>query len=455
MKHLIIFLMLFGTNLKSIIGQTVFTVTNTNDSGVGSFRQAVSDANATPATDTIAFNISGSGPHTIQPSSLLPIISEPVVIDGTTDPDFAVIPVIELDGSNAGNTDGLWISAGNSTVKGLVINRFQRNGILIDTNSGNTVIGNFIGMNVTGTALFPNGEDGVRVVNSSNNIIGGLTIVERNIISGNEAHGINFFGSGSSGNRVEGNYIGIDITGTIDFGNAQDGVRFDGAPDNFVGGLTASPGTPPGNIISGNDRFGVFIVNTGAFGNQLKGNLIGTDALGTVAIGNSNSTVLITRSSNNTIGGIIDSARNVISGNHGPGVRIKEITAVGNRVLGNFIGTQIGGVSPLGNDGDGVSIDIGAVGNFIGGDESGAGNTIAFSFYVGVNVEEGQNNEILSNSIFNNSGSGIDLGDDGLTDNDPEDGDTEVSLYDIWIIRNQLSIEATGSFSTFYTFRNT
>src|SRR5207245_2771692 len=100
-------------------------VTNTNDSGPGSLRQAILDANANAGADMIAFNISGAGAHTIIPASALPTITDPVTIDGTTQPGFSGNPLIELNGSNAfGN--GFTINAGSSTVRGLIINRFKR-----------------------------------------------------------------------------------------------------------------------------------------------------------------------------------------------------------------------------------------------------------------------------------------------------------------------------------------
>lgn len=146
---------------------STFTVTNTNDAGAGSLRQAILNANASAGTDLIDFNIPGTGPHTIQPNSALPTITDPVVIDGTTEPDFAGTPIIELDGTNAGEVDGLVITAGNSTVRGLVINRFlEANGIFLQTNGGNVIEGNFIGTDVTGTTVLPNtGVAGVFVDN--------------------------------------------------------------------------------------------------------------------------------------------------------------------------------------------------------------------------------------------------------------------------------------------------
>ena len=158
-----------------------FTVTNISDSGPGSLRQAIVDANTNPGTDTITFNIPGTGPHTIQPTSALPTITDSVVIDGYTQPGASpntntpatglnTVLMIELDGGNMG-ANGLHITAGDSTVRGLVINRFRSSpdvwasgiGILLDTSGGNVIEGNFIGTDVTGTVDLGNSERGVAI----------------------------------------------------------------------------------------------------------------------------------------------------------------------------------------------------------------------------------------------------------------------------------------------------
>src|SRR6185295_17059681 len=96
--------------------------------------------------DTITFNIAGAGPHTINLTSALPTIGEAVIIDGWSEPDFAGTPVIELNGASAGaGADGLHITGGGSTVRGLVINNFSGDGIELATNGGNTIVGNIIG----------------------------------------------------------------------------------------------------------------------------------------------------------------------------------------------------------------------------------------------------------------------------------------------------------------------
>ena len=128
-----------------------FVVTNTNDSGLGSLRQAILDANANTGADNIRFLIPGAGVQTINLTSALPAITSPVVIDGTTQPGFAGSPIIELNGSGAAGATGLSITAGNSVVRGLVINRFAGEGIRLQTGGGNRIEGNYIGTNAAGT----------------------------------------------------------------------------------------------------------------------------------------------------------------------------------------------------------------------------------------------------------------------------------------------------------------
>ncbi|MHC4537331.1 MAG: LamG-like jellyroll fold domain-containing protein, partial [Planctomycetota bacterium] len=365
-----------------------FEVTNTDDSGSGSLRQAILEANTNPGLDIIAFNISGrsSGPYTIQPTSPLPHITDPVVIDGYTQPGAAPATdeaqatlLIELDGIKAGvgSVSGLIILAGNSTVRGLVINRFGDVGIHIQEKGGNIIEGNYIGTDVTGTVDQGNIDDGIRIWDAPDNMVGGATAEARNIISGNNDMGVEIILSGATGNKVQGNYIGTDVTGTTDLGNSTHGV-FINASGNTIG--DSSSGT--GNVISGNGGNGIIIHEIGATGNRILGNFIGTDVTGTVDLGNQTDGVQIRSAANNTIGGITAEARNVISGNNVRGISIQGDfdrggrDAAGNLVQGNFIGTDVTGTTALGNTQDGVQIR-GAANNTIGGATAGARNVIS------------------------------------------------------------------------------
>lgn len=400
---------------------TVFTVTNTNDSGAGSLRDAISSANLNPGADTINFNIPGAGTRTIKPVSALPLINGTVTIDGTTQDPGSAVPPIELDGSLAPvATKGLVVGAASCVIRGLVINSFDGNGIEITISSNVHVEGSFIGTNANGAAAKPNGETGVAVNVGDNNIIGGTTATARNIISGNSSHGVLILGP-ASGNKVLNNYIGTDKTGAIALGNASDGVSLVSGSANVVNSIIGSPGA--GNVISGNTGFGVQFFGVGT-GNLIQANMIGADATGFFDLGNNSSGVAITNAASNTVGGTTAGEGNVISGNNVNGVRINAATATNNRVQGNLIGTASNGSSPLPNGSDGIYVLNSASNSVIGVASGSGGNTIAFNGRNGVLIETGTGNSILSNSIFSNSGLGIDLAPAGVTPNDAGDADS-------------------------------
>ncbi|MEX0879800.1 MAG: Calx-beta domain-containing protein, partial [Thermoanaerobaculia bacterium] len=336
---------------SGFVHAATFNVTNTSDSGAGSLRQAILDANTAIGTDTIAFNIPGAGVHTITPATPLPAITDPVILDGYTQPgagantlavgDDAVL-LIELDGATAGGA-ALAITAGNSTVRGLVIGGFSL-GLVLSTTGGNTVTGNFIGTTPTGTTAHGN-TTGISL-DSPNNTIGGSLPAARNLLSGNAAGaGLVISGAAASNNTVAGNYIGVDATGSVALPNAL-GIYDEVAPDNTFGGITTTAGTPPGNVISGNGASGLHL--TTAAGNVVEGNLIGTDATGTSALGNEPG-IDIDRSNNSRIGGTAAGARNVISGNRDYGIGISSgfVTGFANTVEGNYIGPDITGTVAL------------------------------------------------------------------------------------------------------------
>ncbi len=365
-----------------------------------SLREAIIAANMTVnagGPDEIHFDIPDAGPHTIQPLSALPEITDAVIIDGFTQTGAAAntnplnqpinaVMQIEIDGSLAGaSADGLAISAGGSTVRGLVINRFDGDGIELNGGAGHTIAGNFVGTDVTGMSAAGNGGTGIVVLNSTGNTIGGLTAADRNLVSGNEGtsgeserdgDGIAFLGSGTSGNVVQGNYVGVNAAGTGAILNNDDGVDINSSSNNLVGGTANGAG----NLISGNDDDGVEVdggidIPGEAVNNVVQGNLIGTDRTGTASVGNLSDGVVVQGGVNTTIGGTTPAARNVISGNESDGIDIED-GATGNVVQGNFIGTDITGQLPLGNGDNGVEID--SPDNLIGGSEPGAGQCDCF-----------------------------------------------------------------------------
>jgi len=425
-----------------------FTVTNTNDAGVGSLREAIAAANASPGADTIAFDITGTGVHTISPLSVLPAITEQVTIDGYTQQGSSpnknsttmglnTVLTIELSGAQVGNVVGLTISAtaANCIVQGLVINSFQHDAIEVSSD-GNLIAGNFIGTNPAGTGALPNGSGGlggvILVGSASNNTVGGTTPAERNLISGNIGDGVSL--QQGTGNMVQGNLIGTDVTGTASLGNTGRGVTMNGT-NNLVGGTTAGAR----NILSGNNR-GVDVF--GGTNHTIQGNFIGTDVTGTVSLSNPNVGVnLNTGVSNTAIGGLTTTPGmppgNLISGNNGNSGLILAPDTFGNLIQGNIIGADITGAQPLGNFPGGLQIN--GHDNTVGGSDMNAHNIIAFnggstpmcnSANAGIWVHNagGVNNAILGNSIFANAGLGIDLEFDGdpncVEPNDDGDADT-------------------------------
>ena len=240
-------------------GPIIAAVTTTADSGPGSLRQAILDANAlSGATVTIDFAIPGSGVQTVAPLSALPAITNAVLIDGDSQPGYSGTPLIEISGSEAGGGDGLTITGSAVTVRGLDITNFSQGAGIHLTGTGATgdwIYGDFLGTDPTGTRALPN-QEGVAIdAGASDNTIGtngaGVNDApEQNILSGNVFAGVWITGQGTSGNTVAGNLFGTDLTGTAALGNAQSGVYVAGG---------ASSNTIAGNLITDNSGPGVVV----------------------------------------------------------------------------------------------------------------------------------------------------------------------------------------------------
>jgi CSLREA domain-containing protein len=260
-------------------------VCETANAGECTLRAAIEEANATFGPDAIGFNIPGSGPHTISPATPLPTINQAVIIDGTTQTgaSCAAWPPtlqIELEGIAAGGI-GLEINFGadGSTIRGLVINRFDI-GIHLPNTGSNVVECNFIGTNVAGTAALGNTSYGILIQQiSANNIIGGVSDNQRNLISGNgnQISVINF-GSAPTANIIQNNYIGTDVTGTASL-EGSSGIYAFGTINTSI----------LDNVISGNSASAITIfgdVSRNATGTLIQGNFIGTDFTGATAVAN-------------------------------------------------------------------------------------------------------------------------------------------------------------------------
>jgi hypothetical protein len=526
-------------------------VTNANDSGPGSLREAMAWANGHAGADSITFAIPGVGPHVVSLGSPLPPIIDTVAIDGTTQPGYGGAPVVEINGASAGaGARGFEINAPATTIRGLAVTGFSGPGVFAwQPHVGHTIEDNDIGTDAAGSAGKGNGVGLVMRASQST--------VRRNVISGNAVAGI-VFELGASGSTIANNRIGTSpnglaalangagvilydgssfntLTGNLIAGNGQwgldiqqtgvladvsdttitsntvglnaagsalgnggGGIRLfraigtrvgtagagnvisgNGGPGVLVDGTAAVPpviqgnriGTDPsgmaaranryegivlmtpatvggtgpgeGNLISGNGDFSIaagtgVLVGPGGGGSVVRGNLIGLDATGAAALGNGYSGITVSALTGVVIGGTTPGAGNVISGNPYSGISLYQAYAAnpdpdGTVIQGNFIGTDVGGTTAVGNGFLGIDI-AGATNVVVGGAAPGAGNLISGNGVsadprwtvrggVGVFGANSTGNAIRSNSIAGNAGLGIDLGAAGVTANDALDAD--------------------------------
>lgn len=415
---------------------TAGAVINTNDSGPGSLRQAMLGAGL------ITFNIPGNGPHTINLASPLPTppagFVMPHTIDGTTQPGFNGSPLIVVNGAAlAAGTNALTLMSDDSLVRGLAIVN-SPTAVYITTVQGsgfNVVEGNYLGLMPDGTTAATNAY-GVRIERADNNTIGGTTAAARNVIVSSSVS-VDISGANmatATDNAIRGNYIGTNATGTASNLFQSVGIRLlTFARQTTVGG------TLPGarNLISSHN---IGLLNNETT-NLVQGNYIGTDASGTASIFNNTGIATGNGSPNSiTIGGTTPAARNLISGNRGPGISLGQVgqnlNDGDNIVQGNWIGLSSDG-SPLPNGG---GINLFFTRGLVGGTVSGAGNLIAHNRFSGIHTENTFpiRAAILGNSIHSNrqdpqhlssgAGLGIDLVPHqtpyGVTPNDADDADT-------------------------------
>ena len=392
--------------LEDRLAMAVFTVLNTNDSGVGSLRSAITAANSLVGLDRIEFNI----PTNFKKISLqtsLPWIEDTTVVDGTSQPGYAGKPLIELDGTSVAEqfASGLVVKSDNSTIRGLAINNFHH-GIAVLDSSGTVIAGNHLGVDASGTVAVGNRMTGIYLSQSSDSLIGGSSPADRNIISGNGETGVRAAGNASTGNHILGNYIGTDVTGLTAIPNKNDGILIaDGATRSIIG--TDGDGkndATEGNVIAGNLLAGVKLYST--FGNRVAGNRIGIGAGVHTPLGNGTDGVNISFQSHaNTIGtnadGLSDSLEaNVIASNRDNGIRVYFSRI--NHVSGNFIGLLADGVTSSPNLHSGILIDGSSEANVIGRlspIETVGANVISSNGYYGIWTVDSTGDVIRGNMI--------------------------------------------------------
>ena len=388
---------------------------------VCTLRAAIQEANGSGGADLIDFNIAPAGAKTIVLGGALPTITSVVSINGTTQPGFVAsppyAPVIEINGA-AGGAAVLDLRGGSSgsTIRGLVINRCPLIAIRIAGSSNNVIAGNFLGTNLAGTAAGPGNQVGVSIglsaVATNGNRVGGTAAADRNVISGNTTDGIqiNAGSGGAANNVVEGNYIGVDVNGTLPVPNTNQGVAlFVTSPNTNTNNLIGGTAAGAGNVISGNGNDGVLIANVGTTGTRVEGNRIGTNAAGTAAIPNLRGVEIIASATGSTIGGAAAGAGNVISGNANLGILING--ASGNTVQRNRIGTDMAGSIKVANGQHGIQLGGGASSNLIGG-AAGVGNVISGNTLNGVDIigAGASGNRVAGNVIGLDAAGTIDLG---------------------------------------------
>lgn len=299
------------------------------------------------------------------------------------------------------------VIGGNTPGERNLISGNGDDGVSIDNpgTMSNTVSGNYIGVDATGNYTLPNQAEGVSLWDYSSR-----TVIQNNLVSGNRINGIGV-GNGCSFNTVISNLIGTNANGTAAVPNIYAGVGIaDGAQSNRIGGSTSGER----NIISGNGENGITIQGSGAMSNTVSGNYIGLDASGAFTIPNRYNGIWIGESSSNVIGGATSGERNVISGNEN-GVWLDGMDGISttrNLVIGNYIGTDATGAYALGNKHAGVGAWQGASYNRI------QSNLINGSGHSGVRVgSEGTLYNVISlNSIYGNKNMGIDLAGGGNAD---------------------------------------
>ncbi|MDX1925336.1 MAG: right-handed parallel beta-helix repeat-containing protein [Pirellulaceae bacterium] len=378
------------------------------DDGVMTLREAIIASNSTVGHDTIVFSIGQGGPAVIRPLSPLPAISDSAVIDGR---QFGFVrPVIEIDGSllPIGQAT-FWVTGNVVEISYLSIHSARGVGVFL-TGSHNRVTGNYIGLDASGVVDRGNLYQGVYVSSTSNFIAG-------NVISGNDANGIWIDGTSAALNSISNNFIGTDWSGAFSIANGLNGVLVTAGDGNSIAN----------NIIAGNGNTGVWIIDS--VGNSVASNWVGTNALGSSAIGNASTGIRLSDSaSGNRITG------NIISNNRGYGLEMYN-GAISNQIGANVIGLTPDGASVLGNSLAGIYDGAGY--NVIGGDDrsflnlisgnrgSGiwlnASNSVIANNYVGTNITgeiargnaesgilvTGSNNSIRANVTSGNGFHGV------------------------------------------------
>jgi hypothetical protein len=269
---------------------------------------------------------------------------------------------------------------------------------------------------------------------ASHNRIGGTALADRNVISGNGRHGVSTFDRGTNNNVIINNILGLSPGGDRRVPNRRNGIDINtGSSYNIIGGTDA--GTR--NVVSGNDLEGIELShNTDTVGNRVVGNFVGTDPSGTWVSPdtiNLHYGVHIEDGANNNV-----VAENVIGGNAHGGISVDDRSSVQNHIFNNYIGIARNG-NAIPNSIFGVQVTRNANQTQIG-----PNNTIAYN-PVGVQITSdlSDRNTITQNSIFGNTGLGIDLGPEDPNDHHDDDGPNQG--LNISVLQNTWASKVLGT----------
>ena len=386
--------LLSGILTSCFLHAATFIVDNTNDiddllaytagNGTNTLRKCIRIANANanaPVVDIINFSsLPGAGPYVITPLVNLPAITEPVYIDGFTAPGAAApTPFISIHGAGTGASpinNGFNVSAtgAGSTIRGFAVYRILNDAIYISAATNVTVEGCWIGLMQDGTVPAAandkvNGHGIYLTAGSHSCIIGTSGAAGRNVISGTLGHGVVVVGSNNV--NFKNNYIGTNTTGTAAIANSNNGINIDNSTGTIIGGGAANEG----NLISGNTQSGVIIANASS-NPVIKGNKVGTNALGTAAIPNGESGLnIFTNVLTPIIGGALPGEGNLLSGNALSGINLT-IGCHGAVIKGNLIGVNSTGTAAIGNKQHGIYIN-GSNNAIVGGSTKAERNIIS------------------------------------------------------------------------------
>lgn len=348
----------------------VFTVTSNASGGAGSLRTAINSANNSPGRDTIYFNLNPSvAARTITLSSALPNINDSLLLDGSINAGntFGNSTAKIILRSNGSNMNGLRIESNSVEIYGLVLTGFS-NGLFFGVSTifdavrigapgkGNVICGNsnggisgfdgrnfiiqgnFIGVDTSGTLAIPNGGAGIGFSSTlANSLIGGYNLGEGNVVSASGLSGI--YQAGGDSLKVIGNFVGSSWDGTQLIGNIGTGI--------YIGSIGQNRDLLiENNLVCGSDIGGIRI---DSYRGIIRNNKVGTDISGNSNLGNNGNYGIMIDGDANRVHG------NTVAGNAGDGIAINQFSD-SCLVTGNRIGTTSDGLSPLGNEGFGIAI---------------------------------------------------------------------------------------------------